>query len=232
MKRLFLILLSLAFCMSLTACSNKTSLSPEEKNVLKKPYSNLVIDEKVTFEKMIRKDSLTDDDIKNIKDYINQISDEELKKTFLKTLDHNERDAKGQLTDKEKEEEKKQSEQAKKAAEEFNNKVKKYTEAEKTIQENLDKLILNDKRFIDSTDKINVKEDNINEKFIITVTIYGMYDLRLGEVSAIRNIMVEEVQKVIKPNEIEVKFKIDNNNLDNYIFKEGTGWDKEVKSKK
>lgn len=212
------------------------SLNKEERKILKKDYASLTEDEKTTLSLLeVKLEGKTREKyLKNLKRLFIQkhidlgMSEEEAEKFWDKEEDYRKRKDAGQLTEKEKVEEK----QHEKDAEAFNDNVKKYMDAEKTIQDNINKLITSDERFIKSTDKVTVKEENSVGKIIVTVNIYGMYDLRVGEVSAIRNIMVEEVEKVIKPQEIEVKFQIDGKELDTYMFKEGVGWDKEVKSKK
>jgi hypothetical protein len=88
MKRIISLLCIALLVVVFVGCGSSSKLSSDEKSIMNNSYDELSIDQKVVFENLIRRNDLTEKDVKDIKTYINTISDTYLKKSFLQTINH------------------------------------------------------------------------------------------------------------------------------------------------
>lgn len=226
-------ILCIAIMVCLIGCSSGNSnLSSKEKALLKRSYSSLTSDEQVALVDIEYK--MSEDDKKKYEGQLRRLyiehnvslglSSEESEKLWNSSKNYDERKAKGQLTDEEKSKEK----QYEKNAEDFNNNVAKYLEAEKKIQSNIDSTMLKDEKINKYINKITIESEPNDNGFSAVVNLYRPYSIKIGEVHSIRNAIVDNMQKVIKTEKVEVEFVNGEKSLDEYVFTASGGWDKEA----
>lgn len=235
------ILTAMAFLMivfTFTACGDSkynvadgSQLTEQDMTILQLRYDDLTTNEQIDLTDMPDRMSEEEllkfkNDLKRLyvgkmeKDYGNKESAE---KAFEENYDYELREKQGKLTETEKKEEKERKE----AAAEFNSKVGEYMVAKDEIQERLNNNLENkhDGYIIESK---AVDADSVNEKITIDADIITSNDITVGQMTAIRNEIAQEVDEVIEKCSIEINMKLNEEDKGTYTFTAGDGWDKQI----
>lgn len=239
-KKVIILITSLLIVTTLlSACGNSkykvnsdSKLTKEDMKILQKKYEDLTEDEEIKLATMDI--NMTTDEYVKFKDDLKRLHAEELvskglmtkeraDEAFEEDFDYVLRKKQGKLTGKERQEDKERE----KAAKEFNNEVAKYSGAKDKIQENLNNNLENkyDGYIVES--KV-IDASNVSNKIIIEIDVMTTKDITVGQMTAIRNEIAQEVDEVIEVNTLEINLKLNSEDKGTYAFTKDKGWDKDI----
>lgn len=206
-----------------------SNLSSKDRQILQKHYSQLTQEEEnrlCTIENDMSewdKNKYTKELKRLYVEHMTTLGVTNPEKMWEEQQNYKERKASGKLTEKELKEEQKSDENFK----ENWDRTGKYLDAEKKIQDSVNKIIVNDKKFTHLVDKINIKSNGMNEEFTLTANIYRLHDLNQTDIYYIKKVLVDKTLETIKPKNIKIEFSSGKDIMNEYNYDTSKGWTKE-----
>ncbi len=217
----------LIFTILLSGCNNKykldddSLLTKEDMKILRKSFKDLTYEEEIRLITM--QSDMSTEELVRFKDDLKRLYVEEMKQIY-----GSEEAAEEVFEDNFERELKGKTDQSVKV--ENNQNAYVYIDeddAEDAIEDSIEDKIKEFKNDVGDAIDIDVDTEFDKDKVIVKVDLKSIKDIVVGQLTVLKNLIVDEVLNVVDAKTIEVELYLGGEHKNTFIFKVGSGWDKD-----